>query len=236
MTTKPQTLLPLPDPPEREPDDMTSFRNLTKTGNVYLLTNHLGNPGTTIVDGERFIIPEPGTPSGQRIYPDMLVSFNADPTLYDQDNGYVISRQGKPPDLVLEIASRETGRNRRRNKPAGIRRPGHPGILALRPHRQLPRNQARRRPAGGWTLRTHRHRGRRRRRPARLQRRAEPAHPGGSTASSAGTTQRRDRKFPPSRRKGKRARANESRGSTGVRPRPESGNWKTELHQRQQEA
>ena len=118
MTTKPQTLLPLPDPPEREPDDMTSFRNLTKTGNVYLLINHLDNPGTTIVDGERFIIPEPGTPSGQRIYPDMLVSFNADPTLYDQDNGYVISRQGKPPDLVLEIASRETGRNDVESKPA----------------------------------------------------------------------------------------------------------------------
>ena len=118
MTTKPQTLLPLPDPPEREPDDMTSFRNLTKTGNVYLLTNYLGNPNTTIVDGERFIIPEPGTPSGQRIYPDMLVSFNADPTLYDQDNGYVISRQGKPPDLVLEIASRDTGRNDVENKPA----------------------------------------------------------------------------------------------------------------------
>ena len=118
MTTKPQTLLPLPDPPEREPDDMTSFRNLTKTGNVYLLTNHLGKPDTTIVDGERFIIPEPGTPSGQRIYPDMLVSLNADPTLYDQDNGYVISRQGKPPDLVLEIASRDTGRNDVENKPA----------------------------------------------------------------------------------------------------------------------
>ena len=28
MTTKPQTLLPVPDPPEREPDDMTSVRHL----------------------------------------------------------------------------------------------------------------------------------------------------------------------------------------------------------------
>ena len=116
MTTKAQTLLPLPDPPEREPDDMTSFRNLTKTGNVYLLTNYLGNPDSTIVDGERYIIPEPGTPANQRIYPDMLVSFNANPNLYDQDNGYVISRQGKPPDLVIEIASERTGRNDVENK------------------------------------------------------------------------------------------------------------------------
>ena len=41
MTNKPQTPLPLPDPPEREPDDMTSFPNLAKTGNVYLLTHYL---------------------------------------------------------------------------------------------------------------------------------------------------------------------------------------------------
>ena len=118
MTTKPQTLLPLPDPPDRDPDDMTSFRHLTKTGNVYLLTNYLANPDTTIVDGERFIIPEPGTPASQRIYPDMLVSLNADRALYDQDNAYVISRQGKPPDLVMEIASERTGRDDVENKAA----------------------------------------------------------------------------------------------------------------------
>ena len=118
MTTKPRTLLPLPDPPEREPDDMTSFQHLAKTGNVYLLTNYLGNPDTTIVSGERFIVPEPGTPVSQRIYPDMFVSFNANPALYNQDNSYVISRQGKPPDLVMEIASGRTGRNDVENKPA----------------------------------------------------------------------------------------------------------------------
>ena len=48
----------------------------------------------------------------------MLVSLNADRALYDQDNGYVISRQGKPPDLFLEIASERTGRNDVQNKPA----------------------------------------------------------------------------------------------------------------------
>ena len=29
---------------------------------------------------------------------------------YRDDNGYVISQQGKPPDFVMEIASRSTGR------------------------------------------------------------------------------------------------------------------------------
>ena len=118
MTTKPQTLLPLPDPPEREPDDMTSAQHLSENGNLHHLIQYLSNPDNTIVSGERYIVPTPGTPANQRISPDMLVSFHADPALYRQDNGYVISRQGKPPDLVLEIASRRTGRQDVENKPA----------------------------------------------------------------------------------------------------------------------
>ena len=118
MTTKPQTLLPLPDPPEREPDDMTSVQHLGENGNLHHLIQYLGNPATTIVSGERYIVPVPGTPSNQRIAPDMLISFNSDPALYRQDNGYVISRQGKPPDLVMEIASERTGKNDVEDKPA----------------------------------------------------------------------------------------------------------------------
>ena len=48
----------------------------------------------------------------------MLISFNSDPALYRQDNSYVISRQGKPPDLVMEIASRRTGDTGVEDKPA----------------------------------------------------------------------------------------------------------------------
>ena len=47
----------------------------------------------------------------------MSVSFNADPAMYRQDNSYVISRQGKPPDLVMEIATERTGRNDVEDKP-----------------------------------------------------------------------------------------------------------------------
>ena len=39
MTTKPQTLLPLPDPPEREPDDMTSAQHLSENGNLQHLAH-----------------------------------------------------------------------------------------------------------------------------------------------------------------------------------------------------
>ena len=118
MTTKAQTLLPLPDPPEREPDDMTSVQHLGENGNLHHLAQYLGNHETTIVSGERYIVPQPGTPADQRIYPDMLVSFNSNPALYRQDNSYVISRQGKSPDLVMEIASRRTGGTDVEDKPA----------------------------------------------------------------------------------------------------------------------
>ena len=126
MTTKPQTLLPLPDTPEREPDDMTSAQHLSENADLHHLAQYLGNPGTTIVSGERYIVPEPGTPASQRIFPDMLISFHADPALYRQDNAYVTSRQGKPPDLVLEIASRRTGKQDVENKPASYAALGIP--------------------------------------------------------------------------------------------------------------
>ena len=118
MTTKPQTLLPLPDPPEHEPDDMTSVQHLGENGNMHHLAQHLGNLDSTIVSGERFIVPAPGTPSNQRISPDLLIAFNANPALYRQDNCYVISRRGKPPDLVMGIASRRTGETDVEDKPA----------------------------------------------------------------------------------------------------------------------
>ena len=121
MTTKPtKSKIPvqLPDTPEREPDDMTSAQHLSENGNLHHLAQYLGHPGTTIVSGERYIVPEPGTPASQRISPDMMISFDADPALYRQDNGYVTSRQGKPPDLVMEIASRRTGRQDVQDKPA----------------------------------------------------------------------------------------------------------------------
>ena len=89
---------------------MTSFDHLTLSGSVHHLVQHLGNPETTIVAGERYVTREPGVPATERMAPDLLIAFNADPEAYRDDNGYVISAQGKPPDFVMEIASRRTGR------------------------------------------------------------------------------------------------------------------------------
>ena len=62
MTTKPRatrTFPPLPDPPEREPEDMTSFDHLTKNGGAHHLAQHLGHPGPPSSEGR-------GSSSGNR--------------------------------------------------------------------------------------------------------------------------------------------------------------------------
>ena len=100
----------LPDPP-RFPDDMTSFDYLAATGNAHHLIEYLGNRDTTIVAGDRYVVLRPTRSMVGSHYPDMLVAFDVDPSLYKASNGYIISDHGKPPDFVLEIASPRTGRN-----------------------------------------------------------------------------------------------------------------------------
>ncbi len=109
MTTIKTTRFRLPDPPEREPDEMTSTKHLTMTGSAHYLAEHLGRPRTTLVSAELYItqVPHPGR-GGRRRSPDLLVAFGVDPDLYYQSNGYIISEQGKPPDFVLEVASAST--------------------------------------------------------------------------------------------------------------------------------
>ena len=98
----------LPDIPERHPDDMTSYDNLHQYGASPNLIQYLGSPDTTIVSAEHYIVPGPAYVAGESRYPDLLVAFDADPAAYKARNGYVVSEQGKPPDFVLEVASRRT--------------------------------------------------------------------------------------------------------------------------------
>ena len=98
----------LPDIPRRDPDEVTQFNQLAKTGHAHHLIQHLGNPETTLVTADRWIIVEPGSFRDLARYPDLLIAFDVDPELYEASNGYIISEQGKPPDFVLEVASRST--------------------------------------------------------------------------------------------------------------------------------
>ena len=109
-TTQARKPFVFPDPPEDPEDKMTSFDRLAATGNVYHLIQHLGSPETTLVAGEHYLALAPTRSLAGVRYPDLLVAFGVDPADYKASNAYVISEQSKPPDFVLEIASRSSGR------------------------------------------------------------------------------------------------------------------------------
>ena len=98
----------LPDIPERDPDEVSQFDHLFKRGSSHHLALHLGSPETTLVEADRWIVPDAGFDKRRARYPDLLVAFDVDPARYAANNGYVVSEQGKPPDFVLEVASPST--------------------------------------------------------------------------------------------------------------------------------
>ena len=107
-TPNPQSRFRLPDPPPREPDEMTAYDHVYKHGNNQYLAIHFGNPDTTLVEYDRWIIASPQDNRSRGRRPDLLIAFNVSPEDYRASNGYIISEQGKPPDFVLEVASEST--------------------------------------------------------------------------------------------------------------------------------
>ena len=95
-----------PEFPPRE--DMQNVIYLYKRDILTALAEYLGAPNSTTVMSE--------TPLGQSLnarsrirIPDLLVSRNSDPARVEDERGYSIESQGKPPDFVLEVASHTTG-------------------------------------------------------------------------------------------------------------------------------
>ena len=106
--TKSTSRFRLPDIPQRNPDEMSQFDHLFKHGNSHHLAIHLGNPETTLVEADRWVVPDAEFNKTRARYPDLLVAFGVDPAAYEASNGYIVSEQGKPPDFVLEVASEST--------------------------------------------------------------------------------------------------------------------------------
>ena len=98
----------LPDPPERNLDEVTSFDYVYEGGSPLHLLRHLGKPETTLVKADKWIVARRG--ARLRRVPDLLIAFDVDPDLYYEQNGYVISDQGKAPDFILEVASPSTAK------------------------------------------------------------------------------------------------------------------------------
>ena len=98
-------LEPLPDPP-REPDMNQRITNSAFDGT---LIPHFAGRGDVLVCGEGYLRHE-ATNEAETLAPDCVVALGVDPKGIVVRNGYVISEVGKPPDFVLEVASRSTGR------------------------------------------------------------------------------------------------------------------------------
>ena len=98
-------LEPLPDPP-REPD-----MNQRTTNSAFdsVLIPHYASRGDVLVCGEGYLRQE-ATNEAETLAPDCVVAFGVNAKAIIARNGYVISEVGKPPDFVLEVASRSTGR------------------------------------------------------------------------------------------------------------------------------
>ena len=81
---------------------------------------------SVLVTSEMPVRPRPTRDSSRFFVPDLTVAFDADEDAIELHNGYWIERQGKPPELVLEVASASTGRNDYRRKRDGYARFGIP--------------------------------------------------------------------------------------------------------------
>ena len=99
----------LPDPPERELDEVTALDQIYNRGMSDYLAHHFGNRDTTLITGDRWIVASPEDNKARARRPDLLIAFNVSPQIHRENNGYVSSEQGKPPDFVLEVASESTG-------------------------------------------------------------------------------------------------------------------------------
>ena len=87
---------------------MTAYDHVYKYASHRYLALHFGNPDTTLVEYDRWVIASPEDNRASARRPDLLIVFNISPGDYAASNGYIISEQGKPPDFVLEVASEST--------------------------------------------------------------------------------------------------------------------------------
>ena len=98
----------LPEPPEREPDEVTAFDHIYEQGNNRYLALHLGNLDTTLVVADKWIVASEQFNKARARRPDLLIAFDVSPEDYRASNGYIVSEQGKPPDFIMEVASPST--------------------------------------------------------------------------------------------------------------------------------
>ena len=98
----------LPEPPEREPDEVTAFDHIYEHGNNRYLALHFGRLDTTLVVADKWMVASEEFNRARARRPDLLIAFDVSPEDYRASNGYIVSEQGKPPDFIMEVASAST--------------------------------------------------------------------------------------------------------------------------------
>ena len=96
----------LPDPPRKK--DMQQRRSLSIMDGTLL--PHFAHRRDVLVSGGGYLCFRTTDHPNTRLEPDVVVAFGVNPGEIIADNGYVINDVGNPPDFVLEVASRSTGR------------------------------------------------------------------------------------------------------------------------------
>ena len=96
----------VPDPPPKEPDMQQDIwiYHFRRT-----LDLHLAGRDDVLIAGGGYLRNDPRDES-EIFAPDCVVAFGVNPNAIVSRNGYVIQHAGKPPDFVLEVASKSTGR------------------------------------------------------------------------------------------------------------------------------
>ena len=104
----------LPDPPV-SPDMQEQFPYISRA--YVILEDHFSARPDVFVGGEGYLCYSPSDiPNAPK--PDCMVALDLEipPEEVTESNGYAISEIGKPPDFVLEVASKSTGRRDYINK------------------------------------------------------------------------------------------------------------------------
>jgi len=94
----------IPNPPKKM--DMAQFKHLVRAHTI--LEERYANDPSTLVIGEVYLRRTAGVRSNFTV-PDCMVAFDVDAAEIDAANGYAIDEVGKPPDVVIEVASPTTG-------------------------------------------------------------------------------------------------------------------------------
>ena len=109
----------LPDPPSIV--DMMRDEQLTRAKSA--LKIHFGKRGDVLVAGAGYLRQDPMNES-ERFAPNIVVAFGVKPRAIIGRNGYIISEVGKPPDFVMEVATRFSATPDFADKREGYRRYG----------------------------------------------------------------------------------------------------------------